>query len=231
MGRRLKRVGDRKYADVRIGRQGNKIDVVAFDGAGRGRMAIAPPTSSHRRWADMTFAAPILLVTALVLSGCSGLFKDWEVQKKALTDGVDQTATQEALVPRLPIIRFDLGETRPSAVAEEELRAVASELIDLDAETFVVLVEGHTDATGPADINEAIALQRAQSVADILIDEGVNPDLISVSSFGSELPVASNELDDGTDHPTGRRFNRRVEVMIAPRTVLDERDQITASAT
>jgi len=103
-------------------------------------------------------------------------------------------------------------------------------LTDLDAETFVVLVEGHTDATGPADINQAIALQRAQSVADILIDEGVSADLISVSSFGSDLPVASNELDDGSDHPTGRRFNRRVEVMIAPRSVLGEREQVTASA-
>ncbi|MEO1249812.1 MAG: OmpA family protein [Pseudomonadota bacterium] len=194
-------------------------------------MAIATSTSSHRRRAAIPFAAPILLVTVLALSGCAGLFKDWEVQKKALTDGVDQTATQEALVPRLPIIRFELGETRPSPAAEAELRAVSAELMDLDEEVFVVLVEGHTDATGPADINEAIALQRAQSVADILIDEGVNPDLISVSSFGSELPVASNELDDGSDHPTGRRFNRRVEVMIAPRTVLGERDQITASTT
>lgn len=193
-------------------------------------MAIATPTSNHRRRAAIPFAAPILLITALALSGCSGLFKDWEVQKKALTDGVDQTATQEALIPRLPIIRFEMGETRPSEFAEEELRAAAAELMDLDAETFVVLVEGHTDATGPADINKAIALQRAQSVADILIDEGVNPDLIAVNSFGADLPVASNELDDGSDHPTGRRFNRRVEVMIAPRTVLGERDQITASA-
>lgn len=193
-------------------------------------MAITTPTSSRRRVVAKPIVASILLVTTLVLGGCSGLFKDWEVRKKALTDGVDQAAREEALVPRLPIVRFDLGETRPSPAAEEELRSVAAELKDLDVEAFVVLVEGHTDATGPADINEAIALQRAQSVADILIDEGVDEDLISVSSFGSDLPVASNELDDGSDHPTGRRFNRRVEVMIAPRSVLGEREQITASA-
>lgn len=169
------------------------------------------------------------VAACLGLSGCAGLMEDWQLRQKAVSAGVDETATAEALVPRLPIVRFDLGETRPSAEAEEELRQAAEMLADLDPTQFVILVEGHTDATGPVDLNYEVAQQRAQSVADILIDEGVDPNLIQLDSFGPDLPVASNQLDDGEDHPRGRRFNRRVEVMIAPREEAGD-DPVTASA-
>lgn len=173
-------------------------------------------------------AAMIALVFAL--SGCAGMIQDWKIRKQAVTDGVDETATAEALVPRLPIIRFDLGEVNPSAEAELELRAAVPDLAEIDPEIFVILVEGHTDATGPAELNQKMARQRAQAVADILIDEGVDPALIEIGGFGPDLPVASNILQDGSDHPSGRRFNRRVEIMVAPRAIAGERASVTASA-
>lgn len=182
----------------------------------------------HKVIAGFKTAAVLTLV--LSVGGCIGVIDDWNLRKQAVTDGVDEAARAEALVPRLPIIRFDLGETRPSAAAEAELRSVAGDLTDLNPDDFVVLVEGHTDATGPTDLNERISEQRAQSVADILIEEGVDPDLIKIGSFGPDLPVANNVLEDGSDHPPGRRFNRRVEVMVAPRSATGERDAVTASA-
>ena len=172
----------------------------------------------------------MVLPLALSLAACGGLIEDWKLREQAVTGGVDETAASEALVPRLPIIRFDLGEVGPSEEAREELRVAAQRLTDIDPETYVVLVEGHSDATGPADLNLRISRQRAQAVADFLMDEGVDPALIQVGAFGPDLPVAANVLEDGSDHPTGRRFNRRVEIMVAPRSVADERGPVTADA-
>ena len=70
-------------------------------------------------------------------------------------------------------------------------------------------VRGYTDSTGSDAINQPLSLNRAQSVANYLTQNGVKySQMKNVNGYGSSNPVASNET------AAGRQQNRRVEVYL-----------------
>ncbi len=72
--------------------------------------------------------------------------------------------------------------------------------------TWKVVVSGHTDDVGSDAFNLDLSLQRAGSVADYLIERGIDPTRIKTQGFGKQTP-----LQKGSDEPT-RAINRRVEL-------------------
>jgi chemotaxis protein MotB len=80
-----------------------------------------------------------------------------------------------------------------------------------------IIVTGYTDNVpiGPelrqqgVENNQQLSLKRAQTVANFLVSQGVNPNLVSAQGRGDADPVASN------DTPQGRAQNRRVELTLA----------------
>src|ERR687887_828267 len=80
-----------------------------------------------------------------------------------------------------------------------------------------IVITGYTDniPIGPelraqgVDSNQQLSLKRAQSVANFLVSQGVNPSLVSAQGRGEADPVAPN------DTPQGRAQNRRVELTLA----------------
>ncbi|MDZ7646038.1 MAG: OmpA family protein [Cytophagales bacterium] len=72
--------------------------------------------------------------------------------------------------------------------------------------TWKVIVNGHTDDVGTEAYNLELSLHRAGSVADYLIDQGINPARIKTQGFGKQTPLVK-----GTDE-TSRSTNRRVEL-------------------
>ncbi|NOQ16491.1 MAG: OmpA family protein [Methyloprofundus sp.] len=70
--------------------------------------------------------------------------------------------------------------------------------------SMTIQVEGHTDSQGPAEYNLALSAKRAQAVKDLLVENGISADRLSVKGFGESLPLATN------DTPEGRAENRRV---------------------
>ncbi|MDH4557118.1 OmpA family protein [Pseudomonas sp. BN417] len=71
-------------------------------------------------------------------------------------------------------------------------------------------VVGHTDSTGGHQYNVNLSQQRAQSVANYLMAQGVNGARVTSRGMGPDLPVASNANE------TGRSQNRRVEIKLTP---------------
>ena len=69
-----------------------------------------------------------------------------------------------------------------------------------------VKIEGHTDNIGPEEYNQDLSERRALSVANYLIDQGVDSDRITTKGFGSTRPIASNKTSKG------RAKNRRTEL-------------------
>lgn len=69
-------------------------------------------------------------------------------------------------------------------------------------------VEGHTDSTGSDTHNQQLSENRAASVADYLIDQGVSSSKIVVYGFGESRPKTTNDTAEG------RQLNRRVEIHI-----------------
>ena len=70
-------------------------------------------------------------------------------------------------------------------------------------------VVGHTDNTGNDAINVPLSGNRAKSVADALISDGIASGEITSRGAGSAEPVAGN------DTPAGRAQNRRVEITVS----------------
>jgi outer membrane protein OmpA-like peptidoglycan-associated protein len=109
-------------------------------------------------------------------------------------------------VPAASMFAFDSSELndRGKAVIEEYRTNLRSELAD----SYLVLVVGHTDTSGDASHNDALSLSRAQSVADYLVATGTREDAIRVLGRGSKEPIASNDTLDG------RIQNRRVDILL-----------------
>lgn len=74
-----------------------------------------------------------------------------------------------------------------------------------------VTIEGHTDSTGSNDVNELLSQQRAESVRQYLVGNGVLQDETVVAvGYGSTHPIADNATNEG------RAINRRIDVIVTP---------------
>jgi outer membrane protein OmpA-like peptidoglycan-associated protein len=71
-----------------------------------------------------------------------------------------------------------------------------------------VRFEGHTDSQGSSQLNTVLSDNRAKSVRNYLIDNGIAPDRMEAQGFGPDRPVATNDTDEG------RALNRRTEMII-----------------
>ena len=71
-----------------------------------------------------------------------------------------------------------------------------------------LLIEGHTDNTGGADLNIKLSQQRAEAVRDLLVSRGVSPQRITTRGYGPKYPLVSN------DSAAGRQQNRRIDVLV-----------------
>ncbi len=67
-------------------------------------------------------------------------------------------------------------------------------------------IEGHTDSTGSAKLNQKLSEERAKAVLDALVQRGVNPENLESKGFGASQPVASNKT------AAGKAQNRRTEI-------------------
>ncbi len=78
-----------------------------------------------------------------------------------------------------------------------------------EAEASSIVVEGHTDAVGSANLNRKLSEKRADAVSKYLVDENVvEEDHVRSVGYGFERPIASNKSRDG------RKQNRRVDIVI-----------------
>ncbi len=102
-----------------------------------------------------------------------------------------------------------LFETNSYHLREEIYTTLDSIAVFLKKESKATAsISGHTDNTGKEDFNLELSSQRAEAVAEYLLDRGINPERVSFIGFGSSLPIQTNST------PEGRRKNRRVEILI-----------------
>ena len=103
-------------------------------------------------------------------------------------------------------ILFDIDKSalQPEAKTNlEKLAVILNKYNDTE-----ILIEGHTDATGPEDHNMDLSIRRAQSVGSHLAVHNVIAIRFNVLGYGETQPIAENETT------VGRQQNRRVEIAI-----------------
>jgi outer membrane protein OmpA-like peptidoglycan-associated protein len=104
-------------------------------------------------------------------------------------------------------VLFGVNESKLTADDKKELDDFAKQADGL--QRFVIEVQGFTDKTGPATLNETLSQARAQEVARYLANEHKIP-VRAISTLGSGYaqPVADDKTREG------RKQNRRVEVRL-----------------
>jgi outer membrane protein OmpA-like peptidoglycan-associated protein len=111
------------------------------------------------------------------------------------------------LIVSMSDVLFDTGKYSLKPGAREKLAKVAGILLAYPA--LNIEVGGYTDNVGGDDMNQTLSENRASSVRDYLVQQGVLTNSVSSRGFGNTMPVASN------DNSSGRQQNRRVELLVS----------------
>ena len=104
-------------------------------------------------------------------------------------------------------VLFDTGRFTLRQLAREKLARLAG--IVLNYPGLKLEAEGHTDNVGSEALNQKLSEQRANSVREYLVSQGITNDKITSSGKGFSMPVADNKT------ATGRQQNRRVELIVS----------------
>ena len=115
--------------------------------------------------------------------------------------------TPRGLVVNMQDVLFDTGKYELKSPAREALAKISG--IVLSHPGLNLQIEGYTDSTGTAELNQKLSEQRANSVRDYLMNQGLNTNSLSAVGYGLNYPVAPN------DTAAGRKQNRRVELVVS----------------
>ena len=111
------------------------------------------------------------------------------------------------LIVSMSDVLFDTGKYSLKPGAREKLAKVAGILLAYPG--LNIEVDGYTDNVGGDEMNQQLSENRARSVRDYLVQQGVATNSVSAKGFGNTLPVATN------DNAAGRQQNRRVELVVS----------------
>ena len=111
------------------------------------------------------------------------------------------------LIVSMSDVLFDSGKYSLKPGAREKLAKVAGILLSYPG--LNIEVGGYTDNVGGNAMNQTLSENRAGSVRDYLVQQGVSTNSVSARGFGNTLPVTSN------DNSAGRQQNRRVELLVS----------------
>jgi len=94
-------------------------------------------------------------------------------------------------------VEFEAGSATLTNASLAELRKVRQEL-ERDPD-LVIVIEGHTSASGSEENDLALARDRAQAVFDWLVANGGDAERIQVVGYGSSRPRTANAADRDND--------------------------------
>lgn len=128
------------------------------------------------------------------------VIKEVEVTKKV--EVIEEVAKPEVII--LEDVTFMTNSNQLASTS------ALDEVVDImqNDEALSIRIVGHTDATGNDQYNQRLSLQRAESVAQHLRNQGVDSLRMVVTGQGESEPIANNATAEG------RQKNRRVEMFI-----------------
>jgi outer membrane protein OmpA-like peptidoglycan-associated protein len=115
--------------------------------------------------------------------------------------------TARGLVVSMSDVLFDTGKYSLKPGAREKLAKVAGILLAYPG--LNIEVGGYTDSVGGDAMNQTLSENRAGSVRDYLVEQGVAMTSVRAVGYGNTSPVATNA------NSAGRQQNRRVELLVS----------------
>ena len=101
---------------------------------------------------------------------------------------------------------FDISQATLKPAIYPVLNALGTSMVE-DPSLRLKAV-GHTDSTGSAAFNQTLSVNRASSVVNYLVSQGVPASHMTAEGRGPNDPIASNST------ASGRAMNRRVELYL-----------------
>ena len=132
----------------------------------------------------------LVILVILLLAGCENNEKFKNSLDKQQISESDIEYFQN-LVGDTVLFTVDQSGLRPDAISI--LKAQADWL--KEKKFLPITVEGHADEQGTREYNLALGARRATAVREFLTAKGIDPDRISIVTYGKERPlrVCSNE--------------------------------------
>jgi OmpA-OmpF porin, OOP family len=131
-----------------------------------------------------------------------------DLSVKPVASPVNATVCQELLADILKksTIRFETGK----ADIDPDSVGLLDRLIEvvLRCPNSAIEIDGHTDSAGDPEANLALSTRRAQAVLDYFVKAGVPRERMTAIGYGSTVPLADNDTDEG------KAQNRRIEFNI-----------------
>ena len=103
-------------------------------------------------------------------------------------------------------INFEIGKSDLLNVAFPELQKVLKVMNDYPDTKWKI--EGHTDNTGKYEKNLELSKERALSVYNYFVSNGIDKSRLLSTGYSSDYPIADNTSE------TGRALNRRVAIIL-----------------
>ena len=131
-------------------------------------------------------------------------------QGQWLEEQMISLATQDAergLVLTLNDMLFDSGRADLKPAANRTVLKLV-QFLQMNGQR-TVRIEGYSDSDGDVQENLQLSKDRAQAVADTLVDLGVDVKRLQVMGYGDAFPIAENATE------RGRAQNRRVEIVFS----------------
>jgi len=123
-----------------------------------------------------------------------------------LNSVLQTTDSARGLIVNMSDVLFDTAKYTLKPAAREKLAKISG--IVLAHPGLSLKVEGHTDSVGSDEYNQLLSEQRASSVRDFLVQQGVPDHSVTSRGFGKTQPAATNDTAEG------RAKNRRVELVV-----------------
>ena len=126
--------------------------------------------------------------------------------KGALSSVAETTESARGVIVSLSGILFDVGKATLKPASQLTVAKLAGILMVFPQ--MNLSIEGFTDSTGSAELNMRLSMDRARSVYEFLMTQGISNSRMKYQGFGPENPVAPNDTE------ANRAKNRRVEVVL-----------------
>lgn len=173
---------------------GSYIVLLENPGGGAGKVLVKGDKGSQTI-DQVRFAAPL-----------DGAQAPAPVESATFEKDFSQVIAARPQVPAQFLLYFESGGANLTAESQSLLAQILDEVSRRPAVDVSII--GHSDTVGRPDTNEALALQRARAVADLLQSRGMKPQALSVLSHGERNLLVTTP--DETPEPR----NRRVEVSV-----------------
>ena len=129
----------------------------------------------------------------------------------AMPDQTVQAASATGVFPDVQIVEntkpeqssFQFGFDKADLSDRDRQIVIKHARYLVDNPEMILKIQGHTDHHGPRAYNEFLSKKRAEAVAKILIEQGVQESQLEIIAMANQTPLADNK---------DTRKNRRVEL-------------------